>query len=85
MKSIRIAQANVARETARLAGTLERMNATVISALVEINATAIRVNQTIGKRLDSFHLNLVSLMGATIIYCECEDDSDLRVFVSTAR
>jgi hypothetical protein len=82
MKSIRIAQANAARETVRLAGTLQRMNATVISALVEINATAIRVNQTIGERLDSFHLNLASLVGATIIYCECEDD---RISASSCR
>jgi hypothetical protein len=70
MKSMRIAQADAARATAWLAGTLQHMNATVISALVEINTTAIRVNETIGKGLNSFHPKLVTLAGATIIYCE---------------
>jgi fumarate hydratase class II len=77
VKSMRVAQVNAARATARLAGTLQQMNANVISALVEINTTAIRVNQTIGNGLNPFHPDLVSLVGATIIYCKGENTAPL--------
>ena len=82
IKSIHIAQANAVRATTRLAGTLEQMDETVISALVEINNTAIRVNQTIGKSLNAFHPNLVSMAGAII---HREDDPDRISGIATDR
>ncbi|KAI0251910.1 hypothetical protein BJV78DRAFT_1282137 [Lactifluus subvellereus] len=86
IKSMHIAQANAVRATARLAGTLQQMDETVIDALVEINNTAIRVNQTIGnlKGLNSFHPNLVSLAGATVIYRE-DDPSRISVLLYRRR
>jgi len=64
------AQINAVRATDGLAGTLERMNDTVLNALTDINATAFRVNQAIGSY--SIYSNLLSLPSATVI--DCEDD-----------
>jgi hypothetical protein len=64
------AQINAVRVTDGLAGTLQRMNETVLSALIDINATAVRVNQAIGSY--SIYSNFLSLPSATVI--DCEDD-----------
>lgn len=65
-----IAQANAVRVTDGLIGTLQQMNETVTSALVDINSTATRVNQTIGANLYSFSSNLLSLASAIVFSCE---------------
>lgn len=65
-----IAQANALRVTDGLIGTLQQMNETVMSALVDINSTATRVNQTIGANLYSFSSNLLSLASAVVLSCE---------------
>jgi len=67
-----VAQANAVRATDGLIGTLQQMNETVMSALVDINATATRVNRTIGANLYSFSSNFLSLAG--VIVSSCEDD-----------
>jgi hypothetical protein len=67
LQLMNIAQANTVRATNGLAGTLRLMNETVLNALIDINTTAVSVNQTIG----SFYLysNFLSLAGATVIDC----------------
>jgi outer membrane protein TolC len=75
-----IAQANAVRATDGLIGTLQQMNETVMNALVDINATAIRVNQTIGANFYSFYSVLLSLAGAIVL--SCEDDHIPLPFVS---
>jgi hypothetical protein len=65
-----IAQANAVRVTDGLVGTLQQMNETVMSALVDINSTATRVNQTIGANLYSFSSNLLSLASAVVLSCK---------------
>lgn len=65
-----IAQANAVRVTDGLAETLQRMNETVLSTLVDINATAAKVNQTIGMGSYSFYSSLLSLASATVTCCE---------------
>ena len=65
-----IAQANAVRVTDGLIGTLEQLNETVMSALVDINSTATRVNQTMGANLYSFSSNLLSLVSAVVLSCE---------------
>jgi hypothetical protein len=65
-----IAQANAVRVTDGLVGTLQQMNETVMSALVDINSTATRVNQTIGANLYSFSSNFLSLISAVVLSCE---------------
>jgi len=67
-----IAQANAVRVTDGLIGTLQQMNETVMSALVDINSTATRVNQTIGTNLYSFSSNLLSLASAVVLSCESD-------------
>ena len=62
------AQINAVRATDGLAGTLHRMNETVSNALIDINATAVRVNQAIGSC--SIYSNFLSLPSATVIGCE---------------
>jgi len=62
------AQINAVRATDGLAGTLQRMNETVLNALIDINATAVRVNQAIGSY--SIYSNFLSLPSATVIGCE---------------
>lgn len=68
--SMTIAQANAVRVTSGLVGTLQQMNETVMSALVDINATATRVNQTIGANLYSLSSNFLSLASAVVLSCE---------------
>lgn len=68
--SMNIAQANAVRVTDGLIGTLQQMNETVMSALVDINSTATRVNQTIGANLYSLSSNILSLAGAIVLSCE---------------
>ena len=65
-----IAQANAVRVTDGLFVTLQQMNETVMSALVDINSTATRVNQTIGANLYSFSSNLLSLASAVVLSSE---------------
>jgi hypothetical protein len=65
-----IAQANAVQATEGLTGNIKHMNETVLRALIDINATAVRVNQTINSY--SFYSNFLSLAGATVI--DCEDD-----------
>lgn len=67
-----IAQANAVRVTDGLIGTLQQMNETVMSALVDINSTAIRVNQAIGANLYSFSSNFLSLASAILLSCESD-------------
>ncbi|KAI0280389.1 hypothetical protein BGY98DRAFT_330483 [Russula aff. rugulosa BPL654] len=62
-----IAQANAVRVTDGLIGTLQQMNETVMSALVDINSTATRVNQTIGANLYSFSSTFLSLASAVVL------------------
>ena len=66
------AQADAVRATARLAGTLQRMNETVISALADINITAIRVNNTLGA---GSYADLVFSASAIVAYCEDDHKS----------
>ena len=68
--SMNIAQENAVRVTDGLIETLQQMNETVMSALVDINATATRVNQTIGANLYSFSSNLLSLASAVVLSCK---------------
>jgi hypothetical protein len=66
-----IAQANAVRATDGLIGTLQQMNETVMNALVGINATAARVNQTIGVNFySSLYSIFLSLAGAIALSCE---------------
>ena len=67
-----IAQANAVRVTDGLIGTLQQMNETVMSALVDINSTATRVNQTIGANLYSFSSTFLSLASAVVLSCESD-------------
>ena len=67
-----IAQANAVRIADGFIGTLQQMNETVISALVDINSTATRVNQTIGANLYSFSLNFLSLAGTVVLSRESD-------------
>jgi len=62
-----IAQANAVRATNGLIGTLQQMNETVMSALVDINSTATRVNQTIGANVYSFSSAFLSLASAVVL------------------
>jgi hypothetical protein len=74
-----IAQANAVRVTDGLIGTLHQMNETVMSALVDINSTAIRVNQTIGANLYSFSLNFISLASAVVLSRESDRRRGLSI------
>jgi hypothetical protein len=65
LELMNIAQANAVQATDGLVGNIKQMNETVLSALIDINATAVRVNQTI-----SSYSNFLSLAGATVIDCE---------------
>jgi len=54
------------------------MNETVLSALIDINATAVRVNQAMGSY--SIYSNLLSLASATVTDCEVDiNTSSLHV------
>jgi hypothetical protein len=63
-----VAQTNAVRATHGLAGTLQRMNESVLSALIDINTTAVRVNQTISSY--SSYSKFLTLGGASVIDCE---------------
>lgn len=67
-----IAQENAVLVANGLIGTLQLMNETVMNALVDINATAIEVNRSIGVNFYSFYPTLLSLSG--VIVLSCEDD-----------
>lgn len=67
-----IAQENAVLVVDGLIGTLQLMNETVMNALVDINATAIEVNRSIGVNFYSFYPTLLSLSGAIVL--SCEDD-----------
>ncbi|KAH9996206.1 hypothetical protein BJV77DRAFT_169255 [Russula vinacea] len=75
-----VAQENAVRATDGLIGSLQQMNETVMNALTDINATAIRVNQTIGANFYSFYSIFLSLAGATVL--SCEDDHIPLSYVS---
>lgn len=64
-----IAQSNAVRVTDGFIGTLHLMNETVMNALVDINATAIKVNQSIGSNFYSFYPIFLSLAGAMVLSC----------------
>jgi hypothetical protein len=64
-----IAQANAVRMTDEFIGTLHLMNETVMNALVEINATATKVNQSIGANFYSIYPIFLSLAGAIVLSC----------------
>jgi hypothetical protein len=68
LELMNIAQANAVQATDGLVGNIKRMNETVLSALIDINATAVRVNQTISSY--TFYSNFLSLAGATVFDCE---------------
>lgn len=80
-----IAQANAVRVTDGLIGTLQQMNETVMSALVDINSTATRVNQTIGANLYSFSSNILSLASAVVLSCESDHIPPPRLSIHTVR
>jgi len=63
-----IAQSNAVQAADGLFAALKQMNETAMSALLDINATAIRVSQAIG--VGSFFSNFLSLAGAIFLYCE---------------
>ena len=75
MKLMHIAQADAVRATARLAGTLHRMNETVMSALADINTTAVKVNNTLGARSFSLYADILSSASAFVAYCEDDHGS----------
>jgi hypothetical protein len=75
-----VAQENAVRATDGLIGSLQQMNETVMNALTDINATAFRVNQTIGANFYSFYSIFLSLAGSTVL--SCEDDHIPLSFVS---
>ena len=77
-----IAQANAVRATDGLIGTLQQMNETVMNALVDINATAIRVNQTIGANSYSLYSVLLSLASAIVL---SREDDHIHLCIRTVR
>jgi fumarate hydratase class II len=68
-------QADAVRATARLAGTLQRMNETVMSALADINTTAVKVNNTLGAGSFSLYAHILSSASAFVAYCEDDHGS----------
>ncbi|KAH9040524.1 hypothetical protein EDB84DRAFT_997839 [Lactarius hengduanensis] len=68
VKFMHIAQADAVRATARLAGTLQLMNETVMSALTDINTTAIKVNNTLGARSFPLYSDILSSASAIVAY-----------------
>jgi len=77
-----IAQANAVRVTDGLIETLQQMNETVMGALVDINSTATRVNQSIGANLYSFSSIFLSLASAVVL--SLKQISLLHLVASTA-
>lgn len=75
VKLMHIAQADAVRATARLAGTLQRMNETVMSALADINTTAVKVNNTLGAGPFSHYADILSSASAIVAYCEDDHSS----------
>ncbi|KAN0127225.1 hypothetical protein V8E53_014945 [Lactarius tabidus] len=72
-------QADAVRATARLAGTLQRMNETVMSALADINTTAVKVNNTLGAGSFSLYAHILSSASAFVAYLN--QNSFLRLFI----
>lgn len=70
VKLMHFAQADAVRATVRLAGSLQRMNETVMSALADINTTAVKVNNTLGAGSFSVYADILSSASAFIAYCE---------------
>jgi hypothetical protein len=70
-----VAQADAVRATARLAGTLQRMNETVMNALADINTTAVKVNNTLGAGSFSFYADILSSASAFVTYCKDDHGS----------
>jgi hypothetical protein len=70
VKLMNIAQSNAVQAADGLVAALQQMNETAMSALLDINATAIRVSQAIGVGYYSFFSNFLSLAGAIFLYCE---------------
>ncbi|KAI9444264.1 hypothetical protein H4582DRAFT_1077645 [Lactarius indigo] len=68
VKLMHIAQVDAVRATARLAGTLQRMNETVMSALADINTTAVKVNNTLGAGSFSLYADVLSSASAVIAH-----------------
>ena len=64
-----IAQENAVLVVDGLIGTLQLMNETVLNALVDINATATKVNQSIGANVYSFYPIFLSLASAIVLSC----------------
>lgn len=68
VKLMHVAQADAVRATTRLAGTLQRMNETVMSVLADINATAVKVNNTLGAGSFSLYADIFSSASAIVAY-----------------
>ncbi|KAI9458871.1 hypothetical protein BJY52DRAFT_1267638 [Lactarius psammicola] len=75
VKLMHVAQADAVRATARLAGTLQRMNETVMSALADINTTAVKVNNTLGAGPFSLYADILSSTSAIVAHCENDHSS----------
>ncbi|KAH9000804.1 hypothetical protein EDB86DRAFT_455174 [Lactarius hatsudake] len=84
VKSMHIAQADAVRATARLAGTLQLMNETVMSALTDINTTAVKVNKTLGARSFPLYADILSSASAIVAYCE-DDHRSLPIHLRCPR
>ncbi|KAI0292894.1 hypothetical protein BC826DRAFT_404303 [Russula brevipes] len=81
VKLMNIAQSNAVQAADGLVAALQQMNETAMSALLDINATAIRVSQAIGVGYYSFFSNFLSLAGAIFLYLK--QFSLLRLVAST--
>ncbi|KAH9057953.1 hypothetical protein EDB83DRAFT_1038240 [Lactarius deliciosus] len=84
VKLMHIAQADAVRATARLAGTLQLMNETVMSALTDINTTAVKVNNTLGARSFPLYADILSSASAIVAYCE-DDYRSLLIHLRCSR
>ncbi|KAH9039579.1 hypothetical protein EDB85DRAFT_2141090 [Lactarius pseudohatsudake] len=84
VKFMNIAQADAVRATARLAGTLQLMNETVMRALTDINTTAIKVNNTLGARSFPLYADILSSASAIVAYCE-DDHRSLLIHLRCPR
>jgi hypothetical protein len=80
VKLMHIAQADAVQATVRLAGTLHRMNETAMSALVDINTTAVKVNNTLGAGSFLPYADILSSASAFVAYCE--DDPSSIIYLS---
>jgi hypothetical protein len=84
VKLMHIAQADAVQATVRLAGTLHRMNETVMSALADINTTAVKVNNTLGAgSFLPYAADILSSASAFVAYCK--DDHSSIIYLSPSR